>query len=313
VSDSAIRCSDASRARGESLAATASRVDRWLLVDYAGPWGPKIPGDSRMARRTATHLSYLANLMGARLVFIRQGFSRGEATRPARPARPDRPDRSDRPVPPPGAEARLWWVDCRLGICRALTVEARLELDDVGDTDLLAAPLHHRPLVLVCTHGRHDACCALRGRRAFTALRGMPKVDVWECSHIGGDRFAGNAVVLPVGVYLGRLDSTDPRRVVTDLLAGQLHLDHYRGRSTLGRLAQTAEHHVRVTGGFTGLADVRVVEERWTGEGTATVRLRTGERHVTVHLAASEDPPVALTCTSAPAVFPRWSVTRVVG
>ena len=137
MSVSAIRCSDASRARGESLAATASRVDRWLLVDYAGPWGPKIPGDSRMARRTAAHLSYLANLMGARLVFIRQAFSRGEAARPARPVRPVRP------APAAAAQqARLWWVDCRLGVCRALTVEARLELDDVGDTDLLEAPLH---------------------------------------------------------------------------------------------------------------------------------------------------------------------------
>ncbi|MGZ4619171.1 MAG: sucrase ferredoxin [Frankiaceae bacterium] len=280
-------------------------MDRWLLVDYAGPWGPKIPSDSRMARRTATHLSYLANLMGARLVFIRQAFSRGEAAHPTLPARPA--------APPAAEQARLWWVDCRLGICRALTVEARLELDDVGDTDLLEAPLHYRPLVLVCTHGRHDACCAVRGRRAFTALRGMPGVDVWECSHIGGDRFAGNAVVLPLGVYLGRLDGTDPRSVVADLLAGQIHLDHYRGRCTLGRLAQTAEHHVRVTGGFTGLADVRIVEERPSGEGKATVRLRTGAQHVTVHLVASEDPPAALTCTSAPAPFPRWKVTRVVG
>ena len=151
------------------------------------------------------------------------------------------------------------------------------------------------------------------GAAAFTALRGMPGVDVWECSHIGGDRFAGNAVVLPLGVYLGRLDGTDPRGVVADLLAGQIHLAHYRGRCTLGRLAQTAEHHVRVTGGLTGLADVRVVEERPSGEGKATVRLRSGPQHVTVHLVASEDPPAALTCTSAPAAFPRWKVTRVVG
>ena len=297
MTGSGIRCSDASRARGESLAATASRVDRWLLVDYAGPWGPKIPGDSRMARRTAAHLTYLANLMGARLLFIRQAFSRGDAG----------PRRA-----PDAQQARLWWVDCRLGVSRALTVGARLELDDVGDADLLGAPLYERPLVLVCTHGRHDACCAVRGRRAFTALRGMAGVDVWECSHIGGDRFAGNAVVLPLGVYLGRLDGTDPRGVVADLLAGQVQLEHYRGRCTLGRLAQSAEHHVRAHGGLTGLADVRVVEERPLGPGKATVRLRTGTRHVTVHLVASEDPPEALTCTSEPARFPRWTVTRVV-
>ena len=299
MTHSPIRCSDAARARGESLAATASRVDRWLLVDYAGPWGPKIPGDSRMARRTAAHLSYVANLLVARLLFIRQAFGRGEGADPARPS-------AARPT-------RVWWVDCRLGVSRVLTVEARPELDDIRDADLLGAPLYERPLVLVCTNGRHDACCAVRGRRVFTTLRGMPGVDVWESSHIGGDRFAGNAVVLPVGVYLGRLDDADPRGVITDLLEGQLHLANYRGRCTLGRLAQSAEHHVRVTRGLTRLADVQVVEARPMGDGKATVRLRAAGHSVAVHLVAREDPPEALTCSSDPAGFPRWEVTRVVG
>ena len=38
------------------------------------------------------------------------------------------------------------------------------------------------------------------------ALRESPWADeVWECSHIGGDRFAGNLVLLPDSLYFGAL------------------------------------------------------------------------------------------------------------
>ena len=49
------------------------------------------------------------------------------------------------------------------------------------------------------------------------------------------------------------------------------------------------------------------------GDGKATVRLRAAGHSVAVHLVAREDPPEALTCSSDPAGFPRWEVTRVVG
>ena len=33
-------CSDVSLDNGESLGATASRIDHWLIVEYRGLWGP---------------------------------------------------------------------------------------------------------------------------------------------------------------------------------------------------------------------------------------------------------------------------------
>jgi hypothetical protein len=50
------------------------------------------------------------------------------------------------------------------------------------------------PIYLVCTHGRHDACCAVRGRPVAAALAAAYPERTWECSHIGGDRFAANVV-----------------------------------------------------------------------------------------------------------------------
>ena len=65
---------------------------------------------------------------------------------------------------------------------------------------------HVHPLVLVCTNGRHDPCCATFGRPLARVLReGAQRDDVWECSHIGGDRFAANIVILPEGPVLRAL------------------------------------------------------------------------------------------------------------
>ena len=62
------------------------------------------------------------------------------------------------------------------------------------------------PLYGVCTHGRHDACCAERGRPVCAALSELRPEQTWEVSHIGGDRFAANLVVLPEGLYYGHVE-----------------------------------------------------------------------------------------------------------
>jgi hypothetical protein len=104
-----------------------------------------------------------------------------------------------------------------------------------GVGEAVADPLH-----LVCTNGRHDPCCADLGRPVVRALRDAG-VDVWECSHIGGDRFAANVVCLASGVYFGRVPPDEAARIVADHDAGTVDLDHYRGRSHLAPLVQAAE------------------------------------------------------------------------
>ena len=64
----------------------------------------------------------------------------------------------------------------------------------------------------VCTHGRHDACCAERGRPVAAALAAAHPEQTWEVSHIGGDRFAANVLVLPDGLYYGRVSAADAPR-----------------------------------------------------------------------------------------------------
>ena len=68
---------------------------------------------------------------------------------------------------------------------------------------------------------------------------------VWQSSHVGGDRFAGNVVVLDDGVYYGRVEPSDAWPVVEAALERRVHLPLYRGRSCYGFAAQAAEIAVR--------------------------------------------------------------------
>ena len=81
-------------------------------------------------------------------------------------------------------------------------VEARERL--VGDIERRG---EQRPLFLVCVHGRREVCCAVRGRPVAQALAARWPGQTWECSHLGGDRFAPNVLVVPDGTTYGRLAS----------------------------------------------------------------------------------------------------------
>ena len=78
------------------------------------------------------------------------------------------------------------------------------------------------PLVAVCAHGKHDQCCAVRGRAATAAIAARYPEFTWECSHLGGDRFAATMLVLPEGLCYGRVDSTEAAELVRLYLDGRL-------------------------------------------------------------------------------------------
>jgi hypothetical protein len=126
-------------------------------------------------------------------------------------------------------------------------------VDDVMSLDLAALaegrsvglPAWGEPVVLVCTHGRHDTCCAERGRPLAAELAQHEPGRVWECSHLGGDRFAGNVLVLPEGLGFGRVSVAAAAGLLHGLDRGVLDLDLLRGRCTLPMAAQYAEVQLR--------------------------------------------------------------------
>ena len=119
------------------------------------------------------------------------------------------------------------------------------------DRDLLiAADLLSRPpvpatepqpnLLLVCAHGVHDTCCAVHGRPVAAALAERWPDLVWECTHVGGDRFAPNLVVLPDGFYYGNLDPASAIDTVAAHLGGTVPTAFLRGMVGFAPPAQAA-------------------------------------------------------------------------
>ncbi len=273
-----IRCSDASRVRGEPLAATASVVDAYLLVSDPGPWGPAILTGSRLPVAVREQLA---------------GLQRDARVRPLLIRRPGRTDAGPR---------TLFAVNARHGWAQTIEVDS---LDEVADLDFtgltgeqgLGWTPHADPLLLVCTHGRHDPCCAVRGRPLAAALAERYPDLVWEVSHIGGDRFAGNLLALPRGDYFGRLEPETAPAVVDAYLAGELDLDHHRGRSTQRWAVQAAESEARRRFGVARFDDVEVLTAV-RADRFFLVSLRVRGQAVTAHVRVGSAAPVALTCHS---------------
>ncbi|HYZ19692.1 MAG TPA: sucrase ferredoxin, partial [Gaiellaceae bacterium] len=280
-------CADLSRANGESLAATASRIDRWFLVEYRGLWTSDALAGSGLSDQVKSHLREQARAAGrARVLFVR---------------RPDR--RRERGVVAYAADSREGREQLR-----------RFELenhDDLRELDLVAssggAPVEH-PLFVVCTHGKHDPCCARYGRPLYEALRDEVEPDwVWQVTHVGGDRFAGNLVCLPEGVYYGRADRAEAVAILDEHLAGRIWLDGYRGRSCYPFAVQAAELEVRRGTGLTGISDLALAAVRRDGD-TWQVTFRAGGEEYEVEVEPELGDFTYLTCNSPAVQRPRHFV-----
>ncbi|WP_345771798.1 sucrase ferredoxin [Geodermatophilus sabuli] len=243
------RCSVRALARGDSGVATASPAQRWLLIEQPGPWGVDALRQSRFDPDVATALAHRARAEEVRVLLVRRPGDRLADSRRRWAYVDGRPGREG-----------LWWS----------VRESDAELVD-APWDGTAGEPAGGPTYLVCAHGGHDACCALRGR---PLARAMPSDDVWECSHLGGDRFAANVLVLPYGFYYGQVPG-DGAELVAAHTAGRVALPWLRGRAGCPPPVQAAQHAARGALGLDGVDDLpsRAVRrltpageavERWT-------------------------------------------------
>lgn len=161
-------CSDQSLQRQEPMYGTASAGSTWLMLELGGPWGHSAflnsPGilDPQLGRAIVRR----AEAAGTRIAAIRRHGRR-----------------------PDVARWRWFVAHSRLGeetLHHGEVSDPREYLDlalDGSDGSQAA-----RPLVAICAHGKHDQCCAVRGRRAAAAIATEYPEFTWECSHLGGDR-----------------------------------------------------------------------------------------------------------------------------
>ena len=167
--------------------------------------------------------------------------------------------------------------------------------------DDVATPSRTRSCSCARTVATTRAARRSGGHSPVTLRQSAHSDDVWECSHIGGDRFAANLVILPEGLYFGRCDGDAAQRVIADYQRGAIHLDHYRGRSVLGFYEQAAEFFVRRELGLTSIdaASPRCGASARSPDGSPSTSRRTaGTGLVDVHVARNQTRRrTPLTCT----------------
>lgn len=228
--DTSGNCSALSAALGEPTVGTASVASAWLCVEQPGPWGSDALRDSHLDGSLAAELSEHAAGSGVRIVLIRR----------------------------PGAHAdhhhaqprQVYLASTRPGACW-LESTVMTDVKQLLDLDFRAAGAGQHvglgsrvdeSVLLVCTNGRRDLCCAVQGRPLAGALAAANPDRVWETTHTGGHRFAPTAVLLPTGYLYGRVTPADGQRLLDSadvVLAGN------RGRSCWSRPGQVAELAVR--------------------------------------------------------------------
>lgn len=251
-------CSDQSLSRGDPLYGTASPGTAWVMLEFAGPWGK-----SALLQSPSTVEPGLGRAIARR--FETAGMRIAAIRRPGR-----------RPEP------RRWrWFIARCEEGSETLYQGEVDgpagyLDIALDgSDGTRSP---GPLVAVCAHGKHDRCCAVRGRSATAAIADRYPEFTWECSHLGGDRFAATMLMLPEGLCYGRIDTTDAAGLVRLYLDGRLDNGFLRGRTSLPHVVQAAQYFAREQSGDDRIAALSPLE------------VTPGEHRIRVVLAAQEGP-----------------------
>jgi hypothetical protein len=273
------RCSEIADAAQDPREGSAPPAEQWLLIEHPGPWGRVPLTQSGMDQQVVGAASAWAARSNGRVLLIR---------------RPGRWSRS--------MVGRRWFrVDSRPG-------RAAVRTGTVADERALAVAMisagerYDGPLHLVCTHGRHDTCCAVRGRPLAAALAAVEPDRTWECSHVGGCRFAPALVLLPHGFVLGGTSPAQGVAAAAGYADGVVDPAFLRGRSTDPPAVQAAQHHARLVTGARGVDALRVVAV--DAPGTGRWRVRMAGPDVEVELAERRvDPGRPLTCA---ATAPGW-------
>lgn len=220
--DRAFRCSPWTRAQGVDPIGSATPFDALLLVEWPLPWPQDVSAIEPLAEAAADPGAMVMAVVphpgtpegGARVVHHRRVGTH-----------------------------RFVGID---HVVPRAEVPALLErlLDDL-DADHLDWPSAEGPSptdVLVCGHGRRDACCGRWGTLLQVELDArLDDARVWRCSHTGGHRFAPTAITVADGRAWAYADADLLAGVVArSLPVGELH-GHDRGSAALDLWGQAAE------------------------------------------------------------------------
>lgn len=214
----------------ETLPGTAKPGKIILALEYVSNWGHDILDGTALGEELTKKIESFLDENGAQLQFIRRPGREGQQ-RAANPTR----------------QLYISWAegygDDPTPILESLQVSGP---EDLLNLDLSApgAAGGQRidgPLLLVCTHGKRDKCCAVFGRPVADELTARYGQLVWESSHTKGHRFAPSMILLPYNYSYGQLGTAGASSMLERTKQGELWLEGCRGRGIWDPVGQAAE------------------------------------------------------------------------
>ncbi len=273
-------CSDV---QVEPLPGTAKKESVFVLFEWPNGWSRDIlDGGTFGPELTAQLKAKLKGVAGLQLI--------------------RKPGKEGRVI---NGQHRCYVVWAEQGVCKEYLLDGPADILGLD----LGAPLGDvakHPLVLICTHGRRDVCCAVKGRALAAELAAEFPDVVWETSHTKGHRFAPSILLMPWGYSFGRLNIEAARELVRAAQRGEYFYPGNRGCGLYGPRGQVAE-----------LAVARGLIE--AGERVRFGQLRADDAHVRhadgrewrVELQEKEVSGVVSSCGDEPKTSKAWHAVGV--
>ncbi len=275
-------CSVQSQQIAQEIIGTApGKTTAWLFLEYTGNWSARSVDHNTLPTEVNDWLNQqAAQLSPSRVVFIKKS--------------------SEKPAV--------------LNFYLALTGEKEQQLfhfpvdtySQLFDLDLsqvatdpaaFSRYLSEETLYLVCTNSKRDQCCAKFGLPIFQAMNQMGGVSAWQCTHLGGHRYAPVVGVYPAGLYYRVMTPEDGAELVASVGRGEIRLHGFRGRNCYSEPVQAADYFLRQQTSAVQLNQYRVESAEQVADNWVVVFRDTADQTThTITLQASSTEPLMTSC-----------------
>lgn len=205
---------------------TAPRVDLWILLEYTSLWAHDPVKSNTLPTNVQLWIHRTVDL-------LREGgrFPRVQMIRGSRSARSG--------------------YSIFIGESGQLRHQLLHSYDELLDLDVCkdVGELVESNTYFVCTHGTRDRCCAKYGHRTWAVLSELSHGRAWQCSHLGGHRFAPNVLVLPQARLYGRVHAESVASFFGVIEDQEIATAFLRGRSEFKPAEQVREIGIELVRG----------------------------------------------------------------